>query len=62
MKIYWKYKLTNHQSQFICNRYVLIGNHGDAWTFGAVDPNSGTAALLEVYSIDTQLSVNFPNM
>ncbi|KAL0915549.1 hypothetical protein M5K25_015975 [Dendrobium thyrsiflorum] len=30
------------------DRYVLVGNHYDAWTFGAVDPNSGTAALLEV--------------
>ena len=33
---------------FYINRYVLLGNHRDAWTFGAVDPNSGTAALLEV--------------
>nr|XP_029120354.1 probable glutamate carboxypeptidase LAMP1 isoform X1 [Elaeis guineensis] len=30
------------------DRYVLLGNHRDAWTFGAVDPSSGTAALLEV--------------
>ncbi|RDX90937.1 putative glutamate carboxypeptidase LAMP1, partial [Mucuna pruriens] len=30
------------------DRYVILGNHRDAWTFGAVDPNSGTAALLEV--------------
>ncbi|KAI0496509.1 hypothetical protein KFK09_022828 [Dendrobium nobile] len=30
------------------DRYVLFGNHRDAWTFGAVDPNSGTSALLEV--------------
>ncbi|XP_020573516.1 probable glutamate carboxypeptidase LAMP1 [Phalaenopsis equestris] len=30
------------------DRYVIVGNHYDAWTFGAVDPNSGTAALLEV--------------
>lgn len=30
------------------DRYVLLGNHRDAWTFGAVDPNSGTAALLEI--------------
>ncbi|KAK9699291.1 hypothetical protein RND81_08G165400 [Saponaria officinalis] len=30
------------------DRYVLIGNHRDAWTFGAVDPNSGTAALFDV--------------
>ncbi|XP_037493033.1 probable glutamate carboxypeptidase LAMP1 isoform X2 [Jatropha curcas] len=30
------------------DRFVLLGNHRDAWTFGAVDPNSGTAAMLEV--------------
>ncbi|KAJ7563130.1 hypothetical protein O6H91_03G097800 [Diphasiastrum complanatum] len=30
------------------DRYVLLGNHRDAWTFGAVDPSSGTAALLEL--------------
>ena len=30
------------------DRYVLLGNHHDAWTFGAVDPNSGTAVLLEL--------------
>jgi N-acetylated-alpha-linked acidic dipeptidase len=29
-------------------RYVILGNHRDAWTFGGVDPNSGTAALLEL--------------
>ncbi|XLU65015.1 hypothetical protein S245_024224, partial [Arachis hypogaea] len=28
-------------------RYVILGNHRDAWAFVAVDPNSGTAALLE---------------
>ncbi|MFN2455195.1 MAG: M28 family metallopeptidase [Pyrinomonadaceae bacterium] len=27
--------------------WVIMGNHRDAWTFGAVDPNSGTSALLE---------------
>lgn len=32
----------------IACRFVILGNHRDAWTFGAVDPNSGTAALLEV--------------
>jgi N-acetylated-alpha-linked acidic dipeptidase len=26
---------------------VVLGNHRDAWAFGAVDPNSGTAAMLE---------------
>ncbi|KAK6942494.1 Peptidase M28 [Dillenia turbinata] len=29
-------------------RHVLLGNHRDAWTYGAVDPNSGTAALLDI--------------
>ena len=27
--------------------WVLAGNHRDAWVYGAVDPNSGTAAMLE---------------
>jgi N-acetylated-alpha-linked acidic dipeptidase len=27
---------------------VILGNHRDAWTHGAVDPNSGTSAQLEV--------------
>jgi N-acetylated-alpha-linked acidic dipeptidase len=27
--------------------WVVTGNHRDAWVYGAVDPNSGTAALLE---------------
>ncbi|MEX2663175.1 MAG: M28 family peptidase, partial [Vicinamibacterales bacterium] len=27
---------------------IILGNHRDAWTHGAVDPNSGTAAQLEV--------------
>ncbi len=29
------------------NEWVVIGNHRDAWVYGAVDPNSGTAAMLE---------------
>jgi N-acetylated-alpha-linked acidic dipeptidase len=27
--------------------YVVAGNHRDAWVYGAVDPNSGTTAMLE---------------
>src|SRR5579864_1552852 len=27
--------------------FVVAGNHRDAWAYGAVDPNSGTAAMLE---------------
>ncbi|HEV2117437.1 MAG TPA: M28 family metallopeptidase [Terriglobales bacterium] len=28
-------------------QWVVAGNHRDAWVYGAVDPNSGTTALLE---------------
>eukprot|EP00898_Chlorokybus_atmophyticus_P008184 jgi/Chlat1/8367/Chrsp80S09218 len=30
------------------NKFVIIGNHRDAWVYGASDPNSGTATMLEV--------------
>lgn len=29
------------------DEWVIAGNHRDAWVYGAVDPNSGTAAMLE---------------
>lgn len=29
-------------------KLVIIGNHRDAWIYGAVDPSSGSAALMEV--------------
>ncbi len=29
------------------DQWVVAGNHRDAWVFGAVDPNSGTTAMLE---------------
>ena len=32
----------------VSDRYVVLGNHHDAWTFGAADPNSGTAILMEL--------------
>ena len=35
-----------HGSQFP-DEWVVTGNHRDAWVYGAVDPNSGTAAQLE---------------
>jgi N-acetylated-alpha-linked acidic dipeptidase len=28
--------------------WVMLGNHYDAWVFGALDPNSGTSILAEV--------------
>jgi N-acetylated-alpha-linked acidic dipeptidase len=27
---------------------VVVGNHRDAWVYGAADPNSGSAVMLEV--------------
>ena len=29
------------------DRWIMVGNHRDAWVYGAVDPGSGTAATLE---------------
>jgi N-acetylated-alpha-linked acidic dipeptidase len=29
------------------DKWIVVGNHRDAWSHGAVDPSSGTAALLE---------------
>jgi N-acetylated-alpha-linked acidic dipeptidase len=29
------------------SQWVIMGNHRDAWVYGAADPNSGTAAMLE---------------
>ena len=29
------------------DEWIVAGNHRDAWAYGAVDPNSGTAAMLE---------------
>ena len=31
----------------LTDEVVVLGNHRDAWTFGAADPNSGTAAFHE---------------
>ena len=30
------------------DRWVMVGNHRDAWVYGAVDPGSGTASTLEM--------------
>ncbi|OGF16619.1 MAG: hypothetical protein A2W00_02175 [Candidatus Eisenbacteria bacterium RBG_16_71_46] len=30
------------------DEWVVCGNHRDAWTYGAVDPNSGTICMLEL--------------
>jgi hypothetical protein len=38
-------------------RYVMLGNHRDAWGFGALDPSSGTAQLMEVVRLVFFLSL-----
>lgn len=30
------------------DEWIVVGNHRDAWAFGAVDPSSGTASMLEL--------------
>ena len=30
------------------DRYVMLGNHRDSWTYGAADPSSGTATMMEI--------------
>jgi N-acetylated-alpha-linked acidic dipeptidase len=30
------------------DEWVLVGNHRDAWVYGAVDPSSGTASMMEL--------------
>ena len=30
------------------DRYVIIGNHRDSWTYGSMDPSFGTSVMLEV--------------
>uniref|UniRef100_A0A0G4GV07 Peptidase M28 domain-containing protein n=1 Tax=Chromera velia CCMP2878 TaxID=1169474 RepID=A0A0G4GV07_9ALVE len=34
---------------------VLLGNHRDAWIFGAADPNSGTACLMEIAKVVSEM-------
>ena len=34
---------------------IIVGNHRDSWCFGAADPGSGTAILLEVVHIFSEL-------
>ncbi|XP_075699616.1 putative N-acetylated-alpha-linked acidic dipeptidase [Rhinoderma darwinii] len=36
------------EGQYEPDRYVILGNHRDAWVFGAIDPSSGTATMMEL--------------
>jgi N-acetylated-alpha-linked acidic dipeptidase len=38
------------------DQWVMFGNHVDAWTFGSIDPNSGTSIALEMARVLTTVS------
>lgn len=38
------------------DRYVLMGNHRDAWVYGSIDPSSGTAVMMEVARVMANLA------
>jgi N-acetylated-alpha-linked acidic dipeptidase len=40
----------------VAEQLVLLSNHHDAWTFGGVDPSSGTATALELARVLGQLA------
>ncbi|CAK9301354.1 unnamed protein product [Gordionus sp. m RMFG-2023] len=40
------------------DRYVILGNHRDAWAYGGSDPVSGTACLLEISRVFALLHKN----
>ncbi|XP_063840762.1 glutamate carboxypeptidase 2-like [Scylla paramamosain] len=33
------------------DRYVIVGNHRDSWTYGSCDPSSGTAVMMEIQKV-----------
>ena len=40
------------------DRYVIIGNHRDSWTYGSMDPSFGTSVMLEVSRVLNGLKNN----
>ena len=40
----------------LTDRYVLVGNHRDAWVYGAIDPSSGTAVMMEMARVMAKLA------
>lgn len=42
------YVYTFDRSRLCSDRYVILGNHRDAWCLGAVDPTGGTAVMMEI--------------
>ncbi|XP_066913684.1 putative N-acetylated-alpha-linked acidic dipeptidase [Clytia hemisphaerica] len=42
------------------DRLVIMGNHRDAWVYGAGDPSSGTACMMEVSRVLGQITNDVP--
>ncbi|CAF1607324.1 unnamed protein product, partial [Rotaria magnacalcarata] len=40
------------------DRYIVFGNHRDAWSLGSLDPTSGTATMLEITRVLGEMSKN----
>lgn len=37
------------------DKYILVGNHIDAWMYGAIDPISGSAVTMEMARVFGEL-------
>lgn len=42
----------------VAESYVIVGCHYDSWTYGAVDPSTGVALLMELAKAFDKLSSN----
>uniref|UniRef100_A0A0N5BHI1 PA domain-containing protein n=1 Tax=Strongyloides papillosus TaxID=174720 RepID=A0A0N5BHI1_STREA len=55
-----KRKIKNVIGRFVGSeepdKWVMLGNHVDAWVKGSIDPNSGTATMLEAARVLTKVS------
>lgn len=45
----------------MADRYVLVGNHRDAWILGSLDPTGGTACMLEMARAFGRMKTTFSN-
>lgn len=43
------------KKKIVLDRIIMIGNHRDGWVYGALDPSSGTAVLMEVARLIGQM-------
>ena len=46
----------------LSDRLVIMGNHRDAWVYGAGDPSSGTACMMEMSRVLGEMEREVPGM